>query len=917
MKICPQCNTQNKDTAQFCSSCRANLVAATASAPLAPGTLLERGRYQIDRELGRGGFGAVYLAQDTRLKRACVVKHLLIPPGSSRQEIDDLRRTFETEADSLASLNQPGHPNIPEIFDFFWDAAGNYLVMKYIEGETLEQQRARLGGGRPWKEMVEFTIQVADALVYMHSRKPDPVLHRDIKPTNILVDTTRRVWLVDFGLSKAQPTTGGTVGLSEAMGTPGYAPPEQYQKQTIPRSDVYALAATLYHLVSGDDPADHPFRFPQLKALPARLRRIVAQALQTEPGKRPTSLQWKANLEQLVRPAVSVQPLTFLQNEVATDLSSLADCCARHWDYARRILYDGTVENWLRTALHDPVTADKVQAIVKSQKDQDVALDSFIREINLAFPPPRLEVNPDRLDAGSVPWQKRRQLTFDIRNIGRGCLSGQVLSSASWLSVAPAEFSCVAGRRVRVTATVDARQLDPGQSYQAALTIKAGPGGQAGVPVTVIVPAPQLAVHPQRLNLGSAYQGETLSKTFTVSNTGGSAFEGQVSCGEPWANVEPVIFRVEPGGSRQVTVTAKTSGLRAGSRAAQIRIGASAGAWTGKSTVLAKINLPWVKTLWHRWATTLDWAAASVLTVLMLFGGVRILAKSQVHLLYLVYSSLSDPEGFWVWLVVVLVGGGLGWLAASHRQVAIEKPWGILIGALVLVSGYGLGAIADLGLGLAPAVALAVLAGVVLGGVWGLAARSERRQWSGILAIATLILALGGLGYLSAQPRYWGTCYSRGLAFRRAGEWDQAIAEFERCSTYRDAPEKILDVHYQAGSAYLAAHQWDQAIAEFEQCGAYKDAHTMVHEVYYRQAMAAIEAGQWDTAANVIIQLYNRTPNYKDIPDLIAVNPELHQALKTYGFWPPSGRWAGTVQQKIQVCGLVACSSRTISYHDL
>lgn len=804
MKLCPHCNTQNRDSARFCSNCQEHL-------PLPPGTLLENGRFEIVRELGRGGFGAVYLAQDIRLKRACVVKHLLIPAGASQTEVDDLRRTFQREADALVGLNQPGHPNIPEIYDFFSDTAGNYLVMKYIEGETLQQRLARHGSRLPWKEAVEHVIQVADALVYMHGRQP-PVLHRDIKPANILLDATRRVWLVDFGLSKAQPTTGGQAGRTTIAGTAGYTPLEQWMQKAVPVSDVYALGATLHHLITGLDPTlpfdaiddsdllqvirqQHGQFTPVRQVVPSLLPELeaaIAAAVQFMPDHRPTSKEWKTRLEALAHPTGSIQPLTFPQHETATDLASLANCCVRHWEYARRILYDGngTVEHWLRAALHDPVTADKAQAIVRSQRDQDAGLDAFIRELNPTFPPPRLQVGSASLDAGSLLWQQTRQLTMDVFNTGHGTLQTEVTTSSPWLSVTPATWSCVAGQTARLTVTVDARKLDPGQSYQAQVTLEAGASGRAQVPVTVAVPAPQMAVDPQALDLGSAYLGETLGKTFTVRNTGESAFEGQVSCDQAWASAEPATFRVEPGKSAQVTVTAETGRLSPSTHTILMMITARAGGWNQTADVPVQVHLPRLKTLWHRWATTLDWAALGMLLVAVSF-----LLPS---LFFSLEASLSMPASWALLPVLPVLSGLIGWQVGRGIKGAVP---GVVVGALVvivalrgglslmsvvlfmvtdlalligfigwrvgrgargaaagaacLVGGLLASTQVDLWLGLAPAVALAIVVGGLMGSIWGLRVKSKRRRRSGILAVAVLALALIGIGYASSQPHYW------------------------------------------------------------------------------------------------------------------------------------------------------------------
>ena len=123
-------------------------------ADLTTGRVLQE-RYRLDEVLGKGGFGAAYLAQDLKLKRVCVVKQMLTPEGTSLKDIELYRANFEREASLLVQLNHPGHPNIPEIYDYFSDAGGNYLVMKYIEGQSLKDVLDQKGEGRiPWREAV-------------------------------------------------------------------------------------------------------------------------------------------------------------------------------------------------------------------------------------------------------------------------------------------------------------------------------------------------------------------------------------------------------------------------------------------------------------------------------------------------------------------------------------------------------------------------------------------------------------------------------------------------------------------------------------------------------------------------------------------------------------------------------------------
>jgi serine/threonine protein kinase len=208
---------------------------------LEPGSILHD-RYRIDGQLGKGGMGTVYLAFDQTLQiKVALKENLNLNPESERQ--------FHREASLLASLR---HPNLPRVTDHFILEGRQYLVMDYIEGEDLHA-RARRQPPTPL-DVLRWADDVCEALVYLHSRKP-PVIHRDIKPSNIKVQPDGNVVLVDFGLAKVfdhQQTTTGARGL-----TPGFSPPEQYGSgRTDARSDQYALAATMYNLLTGTAPAD-------------------------------------------------------------------------------------------------------------------------------------------------------------------------------------------------------------------------------------------------------------------------------------------------------------------------------------------------------------------------------------------------------------------------------------------------------------------------------------------------------------------------------------------------------------------------------------------------------------------------------------------------------------------------------------
>ena len=214
---------------------------------LPTGAVLQN-RYRIVKPVGQGGFGAVYRAWDLSLEQPVAVKENFDSgPESQRQ--------FEREAKLLAGLR---HPNLPRVGDHFSvPGQGQYLVMDYVEGKSLAVLLAERGGPLSEAEAVPWVRQVCDALTYLHTRTP-PIIHRDIKPENIIITAEGRAILVDFGISKIyDPSKGTTLGAKAV--TPGYSPLEQYGRgRTDARSDVYALGATLYTLLTGQAPPEAP-----------------------------------------------------------------------------------------------------------------------------------------------------------------------------------------------------------------------------------------------------------------------------------------------------------------------------------------------------------------------------------------------------------------------------------------------------------------------------------------------------------------------------------------------------------------------------------------------------------------------------------------------------------------------------------
>jgi len=314
---CDTCGAANRPQARFCIACGQAMPTASSLPPavqagpavsstppmvlvgptlsssyltgLLPANSLLKQRYLILSRLGQGGMGAVYKAADTQLGDRFVAVKEMSQMGLDPQEIVEAAGTFNREAHMLAGL--PHHPHLPSIYDHFEDGGRRYLVMDFIEGETLEEYLSRVKGGRlPVEAVLNIGIQLGTVLGYLHNHHP-PIIFRDLKPANVMRTTDGQLYLIDFGI--ARHFKQGQAKDTIAYASTGYAAPEQYGKaQTTPQSDIYSLGATLHHLLSGSDPSQSPFSFAPLSGggMPAGLGTLIARMVDMDAGKRPASM---------------------------------------------------------------------------------------------------------------------------------------------------------------------------------------------------------------------------------------------------------------------------------------------------------------------------------------------------------------------------------------------------------------------------------------------------------------------------------------------------------------------------------------------------------------------------------------------------------------------------------------------------
>lgn len=341
MLFCDECGLANDPAARYCAACRHPLNAAANSVgaqPIAPvvitpppvlevtpgpllstgrarvlvenlgptgqfrrGTILDR-RYEILEEIGQGGFSTVYRAREIGGNgREVAIKRIELSRLSPRQVID-ATETFNREITMLARFS--GVQGVPAFYEQLTDSENWYLVMQYIEGQTLESYLQDAPGGYVREEEVlQLGVELAELMKRLHTINP-PVIFRDLKPANIMLTPKNECYLIDFGI--ARNFAFGKKKDTTPLGSPGYAPPEQYGRaQTDQRSDIYSLGATLQTLLTGRDPlelrAGESSRNPKV---PSRgLSKLLNQMLAADPAQRPlTMVQVKKQLEAIPHP---------------------------------------------------------------------------------------------------------------------------------------------------------------------------------------------------------------------------------------------------------------------------------------------------------------------------------------------------------------------------------------------------------------------------------------------------------------------------------------------------------------------------------------------------------------------------------------------------------------------------------------
>lgn len=315
--------------------------------------------------------GAVYQARDLKRQSICAIKEMslsMVPPEDQQQAIQN----FKIEAKMLWGLN---HPNLPAFTGFFSQGQRYFLVMEYIDGLTLEELLERNRAPFSERRVLGWARQLCDVLEYLHGQNP-PIIFRDLKPGNVMLTRDGRIKLVDFGIARFfRPTSSQDTQL---LGTPGFAPPEQYGRaQTDERSDIYSLAITLFQLLT-NTLSETGFGLRDVRSVNPNISPTVARALEKAASLEPSDRY--RSIADFRRALLGVGTFMFESGETASSARELAELCMHYPEEAADYLAAGEIESWLKE-IGDQDLARLVRQLRTQIADPRQGIERFVEEV--------------------------------------------------------------------------------------------------------------------------------------------------------------------------------------------------------------------------------------------------------------------------------------------------------------------------------------------------------------------------------------------------------------------------------------------------------------------------------------------------------------------------------------------------------
>ncbi|HVU67594.1 MAG TPA: serine/threonine-protein kinase [Ktedonobacteraceae bacterium] len=460
-----------------------------------------RKRYLIVRAIGRGGMAAVYEARDTRNGTSCAIKEMslsTVPTNERSQAIQN----FLAEARILSRLK---HSNLPAFTDFFTEGTRYFLVMEFIDGHTLEELLEANNGPFSERRVLGWARQLCDVLEYLHGQQP-PVIFRDLKPGNIMLTRDGRIKLIDFGIARLFRASGSQD--TQLLGTPGFAPPEQYgSAQTDERSDIYSLAMTLAQLMTdavnetGFGLKDLHFTYPHISPPVAR---VLEKATSLKPDDRYESVTV------FRRALLGIGTFRFENGGEATTPDELAELCEHYHEEAADYLFAGEVESWLQEIGKDEM-ARAAKRLRVTVGDPEMAVERLIQLLlgkevrsragqggngqsgaqtrgeagsragRVREREPALIVEPKTIDFGQVYPGLSAPILLTISGSQGALVSGSLRVVENWIILDQTTFD---GTKIPVNVRIDSTRLRGSTHYTGTIMITPDEG-EREIAVTV------------------------------------------------------------------------------------------------------------------------------------------------------------------------------------------------------------------------------------------------------------------------------------------------------------------------------------------------------------------------------------------------------------------------------------------------
>ncbi len=498
---CPSCSTAFPAGTRFCSACGATLTGSLVrqATGMLPANQLLQDRYLILKKLAQGGQSAVYLVADTLHQGAQYALKEMSESELSPAERTQALADFQREADMLRLLN---HPALAKVYATFVEDGKHYMVMEYVAGSNLEAVLEESGKPLPERQVLPWSIALCELLAYLHRQTP-PIIYRDLKPSNVILQPDGTVKLIDFGIARFQQM--GQSKDTVCLGTDGYAPIEQYSGRTEPRSDLYALGATLYHLLTNKVPAAAPTRVASVDSF-VPPRQIV-----------PTI---SAAMEAVILRAMEIHPTQRYAD--AEEMLAALDRVAR--DESAALLSGALPSGRSSTSSPHSAPAPSSRRLAISRPSFSVAPQQDV--VMLTLPPdsappfgwqaerPVLHVQPGRtISFGLVDARQPYRREVTVENLGSQLLTATVKSNhpAVVLDVAHAEH-----HQAHITVWLKPFHLDA-RHHDATIDIVSNAGTERlYVPFTVVRPdaTSLLPVQDQQVSVPAFHPGRAIAIGF-------------------------------------------------------------------------------------------------------------------------------------------------------------------------------------------------------------------------------------------------------------------------------------------------------------------------------------------------------------------------------------------------------------------